>query len=183
MCVLTRSLLKRKQADELLSTARRLCSITYNANSELVNSCLVKHPFVRLRLQLQLHLQPQRKSVNQPTHTASYMRRNSPSHHPNNAHSACLRPGPYLPPPGSRQHHRTSPCFSPRVPRPLQTSRALHMCVHQTHLALSVVRHPRPSTQHRFQETRVAVSLSPTLLGPARGRAVGGERCELWRPP
>lgn len=118
MCVLTRSLLKRKQADELLSTARRLCSITYNANSELVNSCLVKHPFVRLRLQLQLHLQPQRKSVNQPTHTASYMRRNSPSHHPNNAHSACLRPGPYLPPPGSRQHHRTSPCFSPRVPRP-----------------------------------------------------------------
>ena len=149
MCVLTRSLLKCKQADELLSTARRLCSITYNANSELVIPCLVKHPLVRLRLQLRLHLQPQRKSVNQPTHSASYMRRNSPSHHSNNTYSACLRPRPYLPPPGSRQHHRTSPCFSPRVPRPLQTSRALHMCVHQTHLALSVVCHPLSTASRR----------------------------------
>ena len=116
MCVLTRSLLKCKQADELLSTARRLCSITYNANSELVNSCLVKHPFVRLRLQLQLHLQP---NVNPLTSLHTLPVTSAGTRHPTIPTTptvpACVRVSL---PPGSRQHHRTSPCFCPRVPRP-----------------------------------------------------------------
>ena len=92
MCVLTRSLLQCKQADELLSTARRLCSITQRRL--WIDESMSRQPPPR---QAAASASASTPTANQHTHHSS-ISRNSPSHHPNNAHNARVRGPIFLPP-------------------------------------------------------------------------------------